>query len=85
MKPGRQTLRRALERGMPEGAMAGEEIERAATIVPWMILGVALGQHLFGAIDPIVGPDDKTGETVINLLLRGLAGVGAGPGASRLP
>ncbi len=77
VKPGRQTLRRALERGIPEGAMAGEEIERAATVVPWMILGVALGQHLFGAIDPTAGPDEKTGETVITMLLRGLAGVGA--------
>ena len=83
VKPGRQTLCRALERGIPKGAVAGEEIERAATVVPWMILGVALGQHLLGAIDPIAGPDDKTGETVITMLLRGLAGAGAG--ASRPP
>jgi AcrR family transcriptional regulator len=70
----RHTLRQELKRGTACDISA-EEIERAARVIPFMILGVAMGMRLFRSIDPTQFSSDQVGQTVTNLLLSGLTGV----------
>ena len=67
--PARQTMRQVWER---DGADAGKEelIEALVTVLPSMLLGVALNRHLFSEIDPAV-PASRAGPVVIEVLTRG--------------
>ena len=77
----RATLRRALERDNPCAESQAVEIELAATIVPWMILGVALGRHVCRGFETSSLSVEQVGEALTNLILRGVGGVCAEAGA----
>ena len=67
--PARRTMREVWSR---DGADEGKEdlIAVILTILPSMMLGVALNRHLFSEIDPDVSAD-RAGPVVIELLTRG--------------
>jgi AcrR family transcriptional regulator len=69
----RQKLRTLL-RGHPCDDITDEEIDRAARVIPLMIMGVALGSRVFRTIDPVQLSVDQVGNTVTNILLYGLLG-----------
>ncbi len=69
-----QTLRDALHRGRACDEVPAEEIQRAAKMIPLMILGAAMGTRLFRAIDPGQFSPELTGQTVTTILLHGLSG-----------
>jgi len=70
----RQSLRRLLEQGHRCDDITDEEIERAARVIPLMIMGVALGSRVFRSMDPVQLSVDQVGNTVINVLMYGLLG-----------
>jgi AcrR family transcriptional regulator len=69
-----QTLREALHRGRDRDEVPAEEIQRAAKMIPLMILGAAMGTRLFRTIDPGQFSPEQTGQTVTAILLHGLSG-----------
>ena len=69
-----QTLREALHRGRGCDEVPAEEIQRAAKMIPLMILGAAMGTRLFRTIDPGQFSPEQTGQTVTAILLHGLSG-----------
>jgi AcrR family transcriptional regulator len=69
-----QTLREALHRGRDCDEVPAEEIQRAAEMIPLMILGAAMGTRLFRSIDPGQFSPEQTGQTVTAILLHGLSG-----------
>jgi len=69
-----QTLRDVLQRGRRCDEVPTEEIQRAAKMIPLMIMGAAMGTRLFRSIDPGQFSAEKTGQTVTAILLRGLLG-----------
>jgi AcrR family transcriptional regulator len=81
----RALLRTALERDNPCAEGQTAEIEVAATIIPWMILGVALGRHVCRGFESSTLSAEQVGEAVTNIILRGVgevcpeAGVKAAP------
>jgi AcrR family transcriptional regulator len=70
----RQSLRTLLERGHRCDEITDEEIERAAKVIPLMIMGVALGSRVFRTIDPGQYSVDQVGNTVTDVLMYGLLG-----------
>jgi AcrR family transcriptional regulator len=68
-----QTLREALHRGRRCDEVPAEEIQRAAKMIPLMILGAAMGTRLFRSIEPGQFPAEQIGETVTAILLHGLS------------
>ncbi|HEU5303221.1 MAG TPA: TetR/AcrR family transcriptional regulator [Gemmatimonadales bacterium] len=70
----RQKLRQLLERGHPCSDITDEEIDRAARVIPLMIMGVALGSRVFRTIDPVQLSVEQVGNTVTNILMYGLLG-----------
>jgi AcrR family transcriptional regulator len=74
-----QTLREALHRGRGCDELPAEKIQRAAKMIPLMILGAAMGTRLFRSIEPGRFSAEQIGETVTAILLHGLSG--ACPGA----
>ena len=70
----RERLRQLLEGGHRCEDISEEEIERAARVVPLMVMGVALGSRVFRTIDPVQLSVDQVGNTVTNILLHGLLG-----------
>ncbi len=74
-----QTLREALHRGRGCDEVPAEEIQRAAKMIPLMILGAAMGTRLFRSIEPGRFSAEQIGQTVTTILLHGLSG--ACPGA----
>lgn len=71
----RETLRQALDRGNSCRRASAEEIEMAALMIPWMIMGVALGVHQFRGIDPLKLSPEQVGKAVTNMILNGIGGV----------
>jgi AcrR family transcriptional regulator len=69
-----QTLREVLHRGRTCDEVPAEEIQRAAKMIPLMILGAAMGTRLFRTIDPGQFSAEQTGQTVTTILLHGLSG-----------
>ncbi len=69
-----QTLREVLHRGRGCDEVPAEEIQRAAKMIPLMILGAAMGTRLFRTIDPGQFSAEQTGQTVTAILLHGLSG-----------
>jgi AcrR family transcriptional regulator len=70
----REKLRQLLERGHQCDDISEEEIERAARVIPLMIMGVALGSRVFRTIDPVQLSVDQVGNTVTKILMHGLLG-----------
>jgi AcrR family transcriptional regulator len=68
-----QTLREALHRGRRCDEVPPEEIQRAAKMIPLMILGAAMGTRLFRSIEPGQFSAEQIGETVTAILLHGLS------------
>jgi AcrR family transcriptional regulator len=77
----RAMLRTALERDNPCAEGQTVEIELAAMIIPWMILGVALGRHVCRGFEHSTLSTEQVGEAVTNVILRGVGGVCAEAGA----
>jgi AcrR family transcriptional regulator len=72
---GRRMMKRAIARGVERGEIASCDIDAAAAVVPYMIMGVALGHRLFRGIDPLTLSAERLGVAAQAVLLRG---VGAG-------
>jgi AcrR family transcriptional regulator len=70
----RAVMRTALERE-PGSDSQPEDIELAATIIPWMILGVALGRHVCRGFETSRLSADQVGHAVTSIILRGVGGV----------
>lgn len=70
----REKLRQLLERGHRCDDISEEEIDRAARVIPLMIMGVALGSRVFRTIDPVQLSVEQVGNTVTNILMHGLSG-----------
>jgi AcrR family transcriptional regulator len=71
----RATLRAALDRGSQCRNVSAADVDMAALMIPWMIMGVALGLHQFRGIDPIKLSPDEVGKAVTNMILNGIGGV----------
>jgi AcrR family transcriptional regulator len=69
-----QTIRDVLQRGRRCEEVPAEEIQRAAKMIPLMIMGAAMGTRLFRSIDPGQFSPEQTGQTVTSILLHGLSG-----------
>jgi len=69
-----RTFREVLERGRRCDEVPEEEVQRAAKMIPLMIMGAAMGTRLFRSIDPAQFSPEQTGETVRAILMHGLAG-----------
>ena len=76
----RAMLRTALERDNPCAEAQAVEIELAAMIIPWMILGVALGRHVCRGFERSTLSTEQVGDAVTNVILRGVGGVCAEAG-----
>lgn len=71
----RRMMRTVLERGSIGAGMSEGEVERAAVVIPWMIMGVALGLHLCRGIDPCEVSSEEVGEAVAGVILKGVGGI----------
>ncbi len=69
-----RTFREVLNRGERCDEVPAEEIQRAAKMIPLMIMGAAMGTRLFRSIDPGQFSAGQTGQTVTAILLHGLSG-----------
>jgi AcrR family transcriptional regulator len=76
-----RALREVLNRGRHCDDVPVEEIQRAAKMIPLMVLGAAMGTRLFRSIDPGQFSPEQTGQTVTAILLHGLSGACPGDGA----
>jgi hypothetical protein len=47
----------------------------ASLMIPWMIMGVALGLHQFRGIDPLKFSSEQVGKAVTSMILSGIGGV----------
>ncbi len=70
----RESLHQLLEEGHYCDDITDADIERAARVIPLMIMGVALGTRVFRSIDPVQLSVDQVGKTVTDILLHGLLG-----------
>lgn len=73
----REPLRKAIKSSGPATAAHAAESERAAVVIPLMIMGAAIGLRLFRSIDPVKYSDrqiEQLGETVTGMLAHGAAG-----------
>jgi AcrR family transcriptional regulator len=68
------TFREVLERGRRCDEVSPEEVQRAAKMIPLMIMGAAMGTRLFRSIDPAQFSAEQTGQTVTAILRHGLSG-----------
>jgi AcrR family transcriptional regulator len=71
----RESLRQALVRGNKCGNIPVEDVDMAALMIPWMIMGVALGLHQFRGIDPLKLSPEQVGKAVTRMILNGIGGV----------
>lgn len=71
----REGLRQALDRANQCGSSSDADVDMAALMIPWMIMGVALGLHQFRAIDPLKLAPEQVGKAVTNMILNGIGGV----------
>ena len=69
-----QTLREVLHRGRRCDEVPAEEIQRAAKMIPLMVMGAAMGTRLFRSLDAGQFSAEQTGQTVTAILLHGLSG-----------
>jgi hypothetical protein len=67
-------MRKVLEREGTGGRMSERDAETAAIVIPWMILGVALGLHAFRGIDPSQSSYDQVGRVVADVIVKGVGG-----------
>jgi hypothetical protein len=72
---GRKMMKQAIVRGVERGEIAACDIDAAAAVIPYMIMGVALGHRLFRGVDPLTLSAERLGVAAQAVLLRG---VGAG-------
>ena len=75
MQRGRRMMKQALARGVELGEIPACDVDAAAAVVPYMIMGVALGHRLFRGVDPLTLSAERLGIAAVAILLRG---VGAG-------
>ena len=79
--PKREMMRKVLEREGTGGRMSEPDAETTAIVLPWMILGVALGLHAFRGIDPSEISYQQVGRVVADVIVKGVGGVSTeGPG-----
>jgi AcrR family transcriptional regulator len=71
----RAMMRAALERENPCAEAQAVEIELAASIIPWMVLGVALGRHLCRGFETSTLSGKQVGEAVTSIILKGVGEV----------
>jgi AcrR family transcriptional regulator len=71
----RTLMRKVLERGGSGPSLSESEVEAAAVVIPWMIMGVALGLHLCRGIDPSEISSERVGEAVAGVILKGVGGI----------
>lgn len=71
----RTMMRRVLERGGCGAAVPEADVETAAVVIPWMVMGVALGLHLCRGIDPSEISSERIGEAVTEVILNGVGGI----------
>jgi TetR/AcrR family transcriptional regulator of autoinduction and epiphytic fitness len=71
----REMMRKVLERDATGSAMGQGEVETAAVVIPWMIMGVALGLHLCRGIDPSEISSERVGKAVAGVILKGVGGI----------
>jgi TetR/AcrR family transcriptional regulator, regulator of autoinduction and epiphytic fitness len=81
----RAMMRQVLERENPAADTQPVETELAATIIPWMILGVALGRHVCSGFERSTLSAEQVGEAVTNIILRGVGGVCPEAGVNPAP
>ncbi|HEX7335632.1 MAG TPA: TetR/AcrR family transcriptional regulator [Gemmatimonadales bacterium] len=70
----RESLHQLLGEGRYCENITDEDIERAARVIPLMIMGVALGTRMFRSLDPVQLSVDQVGKTVTDILMYGLLG-----------
>jgi AcrR family transcriptional regulator len=68
----REVLRRALEWGVERGELCAGTADEVVAVLPYMIMGVALGQHIFQGIDGVDLSAERGEHVVTALLLRGV-------------
>lgn len=74
----REPLRKAIKSAGAAGAAHAAESERAAVVIPLMIMGAAIGLRLFRSIDPVKYSEKQIaqlGATVTTLLEHGTSGL----------
>jgi AcrR family transcriptional regulator len=69
---GREVLRRALEWGIERGELCAGAAEEVVAVLPYMVMGVALGQHIFRGIDGVDLSAEQGERVITTLLLRGV-------------
>ncbi len=74
--PKREMMRKVLEREGTGDRMSEADAETTAVVIPWMILGVALGLHAFRGIDPSEISYEQVGRVVADVIVNGVGGVG---------
>ncbi|MFZ5625205.1 MAG: TetR/AcrR family transcriptional regulator [Gemmatimonadota bacterium] len=75
--PARRTMRRIWEWEGAGAELHGDHIEALIAALPSMLLGVALTQRVFAAIDPLRPDPERLGRTIIDALLHGALEAGA--------
>jgi AcrR family transcriptional regulator len=81
----RAMMRSALEREHPGADAQPVATELAATIIPWMILGVALGRHVCSGFESSTLSAEQVGEAVTSIILRGVGEVCPEAGVNPAP
>ena len=76
--PARHTMREALERQDPAQRGDPEFRDALVSVLPGMMLGVALARRAFETIDPDGIGGERAREAVVEVLLRGILGDGRG-------
>jgi AcrR family transcriptional regulator len=76
--PKRELMRKVLEREGTGGRLSQPDAETTAVVIPWMILGVALGLHAFRGIDPSEISYQQVGRAVADVIVKGVGGVNTG-------
>lgn len=71
----RALLRAALERKGECEEAEQQDVELAATVIPWMILGVALGRHACRGFETSKHSAEEMGRALTSIILEGVGGV----------
>ncbi|HEU4699339.1 MAG TPA: TetR/AcrR family transcriptional regulator [Gemmatimonadales bacterium] len=83
--PGRRLLRQALQGGVERGEFGACEADAVVAIIPHMVMGLALGQHVFREVDPAELTPEQLRDVLTRLLIGGIGRTCAGGRPDRLP